>query len=99
MNNHILVQLLPLVVLFAIFYLIIIRPQMKQQKTHKEMLKNLKKGDKIITNGGLIAEILKVEDGFFSIKLSDNTQARLSKEFVFNKVDSEEINKDIVVNK
>lgn len=93
MNSHILVQLLPLIVLFAIFYFIIIRPQMKQQKTHKEMIANLKKGDKIITNGGLIAEILKVEDEFFSIKLSDDTQARLSKDFVFNKLDSEETTK------
>ena len=47
MNNNILVQLLPLIVLFAIFYFIIIRPQIKQQKEHKEMVANLKKGDKI----------------------------------------------------
>lgn len=94
MNNNILVQLLPLIVLFAIFYFIIIRPQMKQQKAHKEMIANLKKGDKIITNGGLIAEVLKIEDNFFSIKLSDDTTARLSKDFVFNKFDSEEAKSD-----
>lgn len=94
MNNNILVQLLPLIVLFAIFYFIIIRPQMKQQKAHKEMIANLKKGDKIITNGGLIAEVLKVEDSFFSIRLSDDTTARLSKDFVFNKLDEQETKSD-----
>ena len=82
MNNNILVQLLPLIVLFAIFYFIIIRPQIKQQKEHKEMVANLKKGDKIVINGGLICEVLKVEDNFFTIKLNDDTIARLAKDFV-----------------
>ena len=82
MNNNILVQLLPLIVLFAIFYFIIIRPQIKQQKEHKAMVANLKKGDKIVINGGLICEVLKVEDDFFTIKLNDDTTARLAKEFV-----------------
>ncbi|RDU65441.1 preprotein translocase subunit YajC [Helicobacter sp. MIT 14-3879] len=80
--NNVLVQLLPLVVIFAIFYFVIIRPQIKQQKAHKEMLANLKKGDKIVINGGLICEVLKVEDKFFTIKINDETQARLAKEFV-----------------
>lgn len=82
MNNNILVQLLPLIVLFAIFYFIIIRPQIKQQKEHKEMVANLKKGDKIVISGGLICEVVKVEDAFFTIKLNDDTITRLAKEFV-----------------
>lgn len=80
---------LPLIVLFAIFYFVLIRPQLKQQKAHKEMLANLKKGDKVITNGGLICEIVKVEDNFFSVKLNDDTQVRLSKDFIFNKYEEE----------
>jgi len=55
-------SLLPLVALFAIFYFLIIRPQQKQAKAHKEMVSNLKKGDKIVTNGGLMVEVTKVED-------------------------------------
>ena len=82
MNNNILVQLLPLIVLIAIFYFIIIRPQIKQQKEHKEMVANLKKGDKIVINGGLICEVVKVENHFFTIKLNDDTIVRLAKEFV-----------------
>ena len=82
MNNNILVQLLPLIVLFAIFYFIIIRPQIKQQKEHKAMVANLKKGDKIVISGGLIGEVVKVENFFFTIKLNDDTIVRLAKEFV-----------------
>ena len=62
---------------------------MKQQKAHKEMLANLKKGDKVISNGGFICEIIKVEENFFSVKLNDDTQVRLAKDFIFNKYTEE----------
>jgi preprotein translocase subunit YajC len=75
-------SLLPLVALFAIFYFLIIRPQQKQASAHKEMVSNLKKGDKIVTNGGLIVEVAKVEDTYFVVKNSDNTEMKLIKEFV-----------------
>jgi preprotein translocase subunit YajC len=75
-------SLLPLVALFAIFYFLIIRPQQKQAKTHKEMLANLKKGDKIVTNGGLIVEVTKVEETSFTVKNSDGSEMKLAKEFV-----------------
>ena len=75
-------SLLPLVALFAIFYFLIIRPQQKQASAHKEMVSNLKKGDKIVTNGGLIVEVTKVEDTNFVVKNSDNTEMKLIKEFV-----------------
>ena len=75
-------SLLPLVALFAIFYFLIIRPQQKQAKAHKEMVSNLKKGDKIVTNGGLIVEVVKVEDTYFLVKNSDGTEMKLIKEFV-----------------
>ena len=80
-------SLLPLVALFAIFYFLIIRPQQKQAKTHKEMLANLAKGDKVVTSGGLIVEIVKVEDDFFAVKKSDNSEMKLVKEFVSKKFD------------
>jgi preprotein translocase subunit YajC len=75
-------SLLPLVALFAIFYFLIIRPQQKQAKAHKEMVANLKKGDKIVTNGGLIVEVTKVEDTYFVVKNSDGSEMKLIKEFV-----------------
>jgi len=85
MNQDLIGSVLPLVVLFAIFYFLIIRPQQKQQKEHKAMLEALTKGDKIVTNGGLIIEIVKVEETFFTAKNSDGNQLRVAKNFISSK--------------
>ncbi len=85
--NGILTTVLPFGVLFLIFYFLIIRPQRQQQKKHKEMIEGLTKGDKIVTQGGLIVEVLKAEANFFSVKLNDDTTAKLSKNYVAFKLD------------
>jgi preprotein translocase subunit YajC len=82
-----LLSFLPLVALFAIFYFLIIRPQQAQQKKHKEMLETLSKGDIIITNGGLIAEVVKTEVDFIKIKLNDDTIVKLDRAFVAKKIE------------
>jgi len=82
-------QLLPFVFLIAIMYFIIIRPQNQQAKKHKEMLASLAKGDKIVTNGGLIAEVKKVEENFFSVKLNNDVVVRLTKDAVSRKYEDE----------
>ncbi|EGX8831712.1 preprotein translocase subunit YajC [Campylobacter jejuni] len=88
-ENSILTSLLPLVVLFAIFYFLVIRPQQKQAKAHKQMLESLQKGDKIITNGGLICEVVKPEEDFIKVKLNeDNVTAKISREFIAKKIDA-----------
>ncbi|MEW6552467.1 MAG: preprotein translocase subunit YajC [Campylobacterota bacterium] len=89
MNGDLIGSLLPLIVLFAIFYFLIIRPQQQTAKKHKQMIENMKKGDKIVTSGGLIAEVVKVEDEFFRIKLADNTEVKIIKEYVARLVDEE----------
>ena len=76
---------LPLIILFAIFYFLIIRPQQKHQKAHRAMLDSLKKGDKIVTTGGLMAEVVKVEEDFIKIKLNDDTIVRLERTYVARK--------------
>ena len=86
-SGSLLGSLMPLVVLFAIFYFLIIRPQQKQQKEHNEMLEALAKGDKIITTGGLIVEIVKVEEEFYTIKQIDGSTSRLSKAYVSTKIE------------
>lgn len=55
------VQFLPLVAIFGIFYFLLIRPQQKKMKQHKEMLGNIRRGDRVVTAGGIIATIKKVE--------------------------------------
>ncbi|ARQ97307.1 MULTISPECIES: preprotein translocase subunit YajC [Campylobacter] len=86
-ENSMLTSLLPLVVLFAIFYFLVIRPQQKQQREHKNMLANLQKGDKIITNGGLVCEVVKPEDDFIKVKLNDDVIVRIDRNFVAKKLD------------
>lgn len=86
MQGDLFSSLLPLIVLFAIFYFLIIRPQQKQQQEHKNMLNSLSKGDKIISTGGLYFEIVKVEDDFFSVKSEDGSLFKLSKSFVSQKI-------------
>ena len=81
-------QFLPLIFLFAIFYFLIIRPQQKQQKEHAAMLEALTKGDKIVTSGGLLAEVVKVEEDFIKIKLNDTSIVKLDKAFVNKKVEA-----------
>lgn len=85
--KDILTTLLPFVVLFLIFYFLIVRPQRQQQKKHKEMIESLSKGDKVVTQGGLIVEVLKAEANFFSVKLNDDTTAKLSKNYIAFKLD------------
>lgn len=85
MDGNLLGSLLPLVVLFAIFYFLIIRPQQKQAKEHKEMIESLQKGDKIVTNGGLVVEIVKVEDDILKVKNIDGSEMKLVSNFVTKK--------------
>ena len=61
-GGGLLVQLLPLILIFAIFYFLLIRPQQKKMKEHREMLGALKRGDRVITGGGIIGTITKVRD-------------------------------------
>src|SRR5690242_16637410 len=55
-GDHMLVSLLPFILIFVIMYFLILRPQQKRQKQHQEMVKNVRRGDTVITNGGLITE-------------------------------------------
>ena len=82
-------QLLPFIFLIGIMYFIIIRPQQQQAKTHKEMVESLGKGDKIVTTGGLIAEVKKVEEEFFSVKINDDVVVKLVKDAVSRKYEDE----------
>jgi len=87
MNADLIQSLLPLVALFGIFYFLIIRPQQKQAKQHKSMIAELKKGDKIVTNGGLMVEITKVEEDFLLVQNHDKTEMKLVKEAVSRHVE------------
>jgi len=89
-QENIFASLLPLIVLFGIFYFLIIRPQQKQAKAHQEMLAALSKGDKIITNGGLICDVVKAEEEFIKVKLNDDTIVKIARDFVAKKIEKVE---------
>lgn len=82
-------QLLPFVFLIAIMYFIIIRPQQQQAKRHAEMLESLGKGEKVVTNGGLIVVIHKVEENFFSVKINDDVIVKITKDAIARKYEDE----------
>ncbi len=57
-----LISLMPLVLIFVVFYFLLIRPQQKKMKSHREMIGSIKRGDKVLTAGGIIGSVVKVED-------------------------------------
>jgi len=69
----------PLIIIFAIFYFLLIRPQQKRAKEQKEMLDNLKKGDKIITQGGIHGLIEGLTDKVVTIKIAENVKIKVSR--------------------
>jgi len=82
-------QLLPFVFLIAIMYFVIIRPQQKEAKTREEMINALKKGDKIVTNGGFIVVVSKVEEKFLSVKMNNETVVKITKDSIAKKYEDE----------
>lgn len=75
----VLAQFLPLIIIFLIFYLLIIRPQRIKEKRHQEMLRNLKKGDQVVTNGGLHGTIVGVQDDLVVLRIAENVKVEVSR--------------------
>jgi preprotein translocase subunit YajC len=74
--------LLPLVAVFIFFYIVFIRPQQAQQKRHREMLARLKKGDRVVTRGGLYGVILDVKDNDVTLEFAQNVRIRAERSAV-----------------
>jgi len=74
-----LMGLVPILLIFGIFYFLLLAPMRKRQKQHQVLLGALKRGDKVVTNGGLLGEIAAVEDRIVHLKLSDNVKVRVVK--------------------
>ena len=71
-------QFIPLILIFVIFYFFLIRPQQKRVKEHKEMVKNLKRGDEVITSGGIIGTVDRVfEDDRIELQISDGVKVQV----------------------
>ena len=80
MSGQGLVQFIPLILIFVIFYFFLIRPQQKRVKEHKEMVKNLQRGDEVITSGGIIGKVDRVmEDDRIELIIADNVKVQVIK--------------------
>jgi preprotein translocase subunit YajC len=69
----------PLILLFVIFYFLLIRPQQKQQKARKEMLGSLKKGDRVVTIGGIHGVIKEIDETVISLRVADNLNLKFAR--------------------
>lgn len=76
------VQIVPIAVMFLIIYMLMIRPQVKQKKQHEGMIGSLKKGDRVVTRGGLIGTIVNTSPGILDIKLNEDTKVKIQQDAI-----------------
>ena len=87
MSGQGIAQFIPLILIFVIFYFFLIRPQQKRVKDHRTMVENLKRGDEVITSGGIIGTIEKVmEDDRIEVVLADNVKVQIIKSTITSKL-------------
>jgi preprotein translocase subunit YajC len=77
-SGEFLIQLVPILLMFVIFYVLLLRPQQQRQKALREMIANLRRGDTIVTSGGIIGKVTKVkDDNEIEVEIADNTRVRV----------------------
>ncbi len=74
--------LIMMVSIFVIFYFLLIRPQQKKAKDHRQFLDNLKRGDKVITSGGLVGEIVTIGDQTLTLEIADKVRVEVGRAYV-----------------
>ena len=70
---------IPIILMFVIFYFLLIRPQQKRQKEHRGMISNLKKGDRIITSGGLHGRITGIDETTLTVEIADKVRVKIAR--------------------
>lgn len=75
-------QFLPLILIFAVFYLLLIRPQQKRMKEHKNKLASIRRGDRVLTGGGIIATVVKVADDELTVDLTEGVRVKVMRSTV-----------------
>ena len=77
-----LLSFLPLIVIFVLFYFLLIRPQSKRQKEHRQMVDNLSTGDEVVTGGGVLGTVKDVSDQFVTVEVADGVALKVQKHTV-----------------
>jgi preprotein translocase subunit YajC len=81
------VNLMPLVLIFGVFYFLLIRPQQKAAKQHREKLNAVKKGDQVVTGGGLVGKVVRVDDVYVDVELGPNMKVKAVKSMLSDVID------------
>lgn len=82
-GSGMLIQLLPLVLIFVVFYFLIIRPQQKKMKDHKSMIESLRRGDRVVTTGGIVGTVTKVTgDREIGLEIADGVRVRAMRSMI-----------------
>lgn len=79
-----LVQFLPLILLVVLFYFMLIRPQMKRNREHRDMLSKLVKGDEVVTTGGIAGKVVNLGEAYLAVEIADNVTIKIQKGSVAN---------------
>ena len=79
-------QMVPFIAIFAIFYFLIIRPQAKRQKTHQNFITNMKRGDSVITTGGIFGKVEGITEKFVTLEVADGVEIRILKSQIASSV-------------
>jgi preprotein translocase subunit YajC len=80
MDTSFLLQIAPWIAIFAIFYFLMIRPQQQRAKQHQELINNVRRGDTVVTSGGIVGRVAKVkDDAEIMVEIADNVQVRVLK--------------------
>lgn len=72
-------QIAPLLLIFVIFYFLLIRPQQRRMREHREMVDKLRRGDVVVTAGGLVGKVIRVQDAEATVEIADNVRVKLIK--------------------
>jgi preprotein translocase subunit YajC len=81
-GTEILMQMAPIVLIFIVFWFLLIRPQQKKAKEHRAMVQALKRGDRVITNGGIYGQVSHVADDHLMVEIADGVKIKLAREAV-----------------
>ena len=78
-GSDFMIQLLPILLMFVIFYFLLLRPQQQRVKQHRDMVANIRRGDVVVTGGGIIGKVTRVKEGEaeIEVEIAENTRVRL----------------------
>jgi len=81
-----LMGLLPLILIFVVFYFLLIRPQVKRAKEHKKLVDSVTAGDEVMTNGGIVGKVKTVDENFVSIEIASNLTIKVQRQYISSQV-------------